>query len=201
MRKQGESNSATRIFFIFALSYLTTSCSSQTSAKLSSGDKNRDSMVLAPITDVCRKHGAIIISGHHHIYSRTKMLQSVGSRGGDNPIPVSDRVEKSKFVIKEGLTMSITTGMGGFDGGCNGMYWNATWMDRCIARASDHRGAVVAEFNESDTRIGNFRYINSMKDGDVVDEFQITSKLSGSLNRPPTNIPSRTPSNLDRLYS
>ena len=155
-------------------------------------------MVLARITDACRKHGAIIISGHHHLYSRTKMLKSVGSQSDEDPIPVNDiDADESSFVISEGLTMSITTGMGGYDGGCNGKYWNATWMDRCIARPKDHRGAVIAEFEEENTRIGTFRYMNSMMNGKVVDEFQITSRLPGSdtkKNQPtkdPTNRPSR----------
>jgi len=166
-----------------------------TSAKLSSGDKNRDNMVLARITDTCRKHGAIILSGHHHLYSRTKMLQSVGSESGEDPIPVDDaNADESKFVVSEGVTMSITTGMGGYDGGCNGKYWNATWMDRCIARPSDHRGAIIAEFEETNTRIGNFRYMNSLKNGNVVDEFQITSRLPGSKTKAPTNKPTRKPS-------
>jgi len=96
-----------------------------TSAKLSSGDKNRDTMVLARITDACRKHGAIIISGHHYLYSRTTMLQSVGSDQGDKPIPVDGydaEADEPEFVVSEGVTMSITTGMGGHDGGCNGKY-------------------------------------------------------------------------------
>jgi len=165
-----------------------------TSAKLSAGGKNRDIMVLARITDVCRKHGAIIFSGHHHVYSRTKILQSVGSDQGDDPIPSDDSdAKKSNFTISEGLTMSITTGMGGYDGACNGNYWNATWMDKCIGRGSDHRGAVIAEFKDSDTRIGIFKYMNSLKDGAVADEFQITSGLPGAKTRIPTNNPSPEP--------
>lgn len=168
-----------------------------TSAKLSGGDKNRDSMVLARITDACRKHGAIIMSGHQHIYSRTKMLKSVGTESGEDPIPVDGtNADKSTFVVSEGLTMSITTGMGGYDGACNGKYSNATWMDKCISRPSDHRGAVIAEFDEKDTRIGTFRYMNSLRDGNIVDEFRITSKLSGSVNnatKDPSSKPSRRP--------
>jgi len=160
-----------------------------TSAKLSSGDQNRDSMVLARITDTCRKHGAIIISGHHHIYSRTYMLKSVGNDQGEDPIRVSDR--SNKLYVQEGITISITAGMGGYDGACNGKYWNATWMDKCISRPSDHRGAVIAEFDEQDTRIGYFKYMNSLKDGEIVDEFQIQSKLPGSKSKAPTSSPSK----------
>jgi hypothetical protein len=146
-------------------------------------------MVLARITDTCRKHGAIIISGHHHIYSRTYMLKSVGSDQGEDPIRVSDR--SNKLYVQEGITISITAGMGGYDGSCNGKYWNATWMDKCISRPSDHRGAVIAEFDEQDTRIGYFKYMNSLKDGEVVDEFQIQSKLPGSNSKAPTSSPSK----------
>lgn len=162
-----------------------------TSAKLSSGEKNRDNMVLARITDTCRKHGAIIISGHHHHYSRTKILQAVGNQQGGNPVVANG--DSSKLVISEGLTMSVTAGMGGYDGACNGKYWNATWMEKCVARPSDHRGAVIAAFDESDTTIGTFQYMNSMKNGEIVDEFQIHSNLPGSGTRAPTNKPTFHP--------
>mmetsp|Transcript_18366 Transcript_18366/g.42155 ORF Transcript_18366/g.42155 Transcript_18366/m.42155 type:complete len:565 (-) Transcript_18366:72-1766(-) len=168
-----------------------------TSAKLSGGGgENREIMVLARITDTCRKHGAIIVSGHHHMYSRTTMLKGVGTEGGEDPIPVdvTKYTEKSNFVIQEGLTMAITAGMGGYDGACNGPYWNATWMDKCISRPSDHRGAIIAEFDENDTRIGTFRYMNSMMNGKVVDEFQITSRLPASKpTRSPTGKPTESP--------
>jgi hypothetical protein len=70
-------------------------------------------MILAGITDACRKHGALIISGHHHVYSRTKMLQSVGGPRGDEDVLVADAdtdTGQSSYVLEEGLTMSITTG-------------------------------------------------------------------------------------------
>ena len=122
------------------------------------------------------------------------MLQAVGSEQGDDPVPVT--IDRSKLVISEGLTMSITAGMGGYDGACNGKYWNATWMEKCVARPSDHRGAVIAVFNESDTTVGTFQYMNSMKNGEIVDEFQIQSKLPGSGTRAPTNKPSNKPTGL-----
>lgn len=154
-------------------------------------------MVLARITDTCRKHGAIIISGHHHHYSRTKMLQAVGNQQGGNPVVANG--DSSKLVISEGLTMSITAGMGGYDGACNGKYWNATWMEKCVARPSDHRGAVIAVFKESDTTVGTFQYMNSLKSGEIVDEFQIQSNLPGSVTRAPTNKPTIKPTGLPTI--
>mmetsp|Transcript_30619 Transcript_30619/g.35193 ORF Transcript_30619/g.35193 Transcript_30619/m.35193 type:complete len:582 (+) Transcript_30619:651-2396(+) len=159
-----------------------------TSAKLSAGDKRRNSMILSGITDMCRKHGALIISGHHHLYSRTKMLQSVGGPKGDEDVlAVGDTDnDASKYFLGEGLTVSLTVGMGGYDGSCNGLYTNATWMEKCISRPSDHRGAVIAEFDEETPLVGTFQYMNSMEDGKIVDEFQITSTF-------PTNAPTDAP--------
>ena len=171
-----------------------------TSAKLSAGDKRRDNMILAGITDACRKHGAIIFSGHHHMYSRTKLLSSVGYGGKNKKNVAYDshaNADNTQYVLTEGTTMSITTGMGGYDGSCNGLYSNSSWMEKCISHPSTHRGAVIAEFHGTNN-VGTFQYLNSKANGEVVDEFQITSTLGGrgggvSASKPTTK-PSRRPS-------
>lgn len=86
--------------------------------------------------------------------------------------------------------MSITVGMGGYDGNCDGKYRNAEWMVMCVASPRDHRGAVVVEFDEKEPWKGTFRYMNSMKNGAIVDEWKLTNKL----NEPrPTPVPTRRP--------
>lgn len=157
-----------------------------TSAKLSAGDDERDNMALSGITDACRRHGAIIVSGHHHLYSRTKLLQSVGGSTGEGPVFVSNSSDstmtiknKVASVIQEGTTMSLTVGMGGYDSSCDGKYANASWMEICVASLRDHRGAVNAEFHHETPWTGNFQYLNSLDDAAIVDEFLLTSRLPG----------------------
>jgi len=148
-----------------------------TSAKLSAGDSNREHMELSGITDACRKHGAIIFNGHHHLYSRTKMLQGVGGPMGDESIVVAP--DSQQNILQEGSTMSVTVGMGGYDGACNGKYASASWMHTCVASWDQHRGAVIAEFDGKNPSRGTFRYLNSLADGSVVDQFELISRLPG----------------------
>ena len=157
-----------------------------TSAKLSAGDRLRDSMELSGITDACRRHGALLINGHHHLYSRTKLLRNVGGPDGTENITVANGPKNyvkinttTALVVREGVTMSITTGMGGYDSSCNGKYADASWMKLCVASFEDHRGAVIAEFDEAKPWIGKFQYLNSLAQGAVVDEFVLTSRLPG----------------------
>ncbi|KAL3902505.1 MAG: hypothetical protein SGILL_010798 [Bacillariaceae sp.] len=155
-----------------------------TSAKLSAGDKNRDNMGLSGITDACRRHGAIIVNGHHHLYSRTKLLENVGGTSGAEPISIASkavtREEGSPIgIVSEGVTMSLTVGMGGYDSSCNGKYANSPWMETCVASLREHRGAVIAEFDEQTPWKGTFKYHNSLNNSAVVDEFQLISRLPG----------------------
>jgi hypothetical protein len=157
-----------------------------TTAKLSAGDDKRDQMSLSGITDACRRHGALIISGHHHLYSRTKILQGVGGPTGEEPISIFDSTDsiarmdgKNISKIREGVTLSLTVGMGGYDSSCNGKYVDAPWMEICVASLGDHRGAVIAEFDKQTPWTGTFKYLNSLDDAAVVDEFVLTSRLPG----------------------
>jgi hypothetical protein len=99
-------------------------------------------------------------------------------------------VDPYSFFLLLGIAM-LAVGMGGYDGACNGLYNNATWMEKCISRPSDHRGAIIAEFDEKNPLVGTFQYMNSMADGEVVDEFQLTSALPSEPK--PTRRPSRNP--------
>lgn len=158
-----------------------------TSAKLSAGGgANRDQMILSGITDACRSHGAIIVNGHHHMYSRTKVLAGVGSSSGEEPIEIAD----NQNVIEEGVTLSLTVGMGGYDGSCNGKYKDAAWIAECVASARNHRGAVIAEFDEETPYKGTFRYLNSLANASVVDEFVLESKINERITVSPTERPS-----------
>jgi hypothetical protein len=154
-----------------------------TTAKLSAGDEKRDQMGLSGITDTCRRYGALIVSGHHHLYSRTTLLQSVGGPTGEEPIEISDSMAtingQNVPKIQEGVTLSLTVGMGGYDSSCNGKYVDAPWMEICVASLREHRGAVIAEFDSQTPWTGTFKYMNSLEKATVVDEFILTSRLPG----------------------
>jgi len=145
----------------------------RTAARLSSGGgPDYKNMLLSGITDACRRHGALIISGHHHIYTRTKMLNSVG--GSDDDYPIASVKQK---VLKQNHTMSIGTGNGGYKGSCDGRYDGRSWMQTCIGGKSE-RGAVIATFNDDRPWEASFMYKNSIT-GEVKDRFKLVSKLPG----------------------
>ena len=160
-----------------------------TTSKLSGGGgPDHDNMRNSAITDTCRKHGALIISGHHHIYSRTKLLSSVGGRNGREDV-VSHSNQRE---IRPGRTMSLTVGMGGYGGRCNGKFANAPWMEQCIT-GGQFRGAVIAEFDDDDPRRAIFRYKNSMADDEILDEWRLFSRLAAPPTPPPTSPPTLRP--------
>ena len=142
----------------------------RTTSRLTVGPTNYHNMELSGITDACRQHGAMIVNGHHHLYARTHLLKSVGSTT-DNPV-VADvpneadsatnshqAIVEDHDVIEKGVTMSLTVGMGGYSGSCKNQNNGAHWMKKCIAK-NDHRGAVIAEFDDDNPTKGTFRYRN-----------------------------------------
>ena len=69
-------------------------------------------------------------------------------------------------------------------------------MEHCIASPRQHRGAVSAEFHKTNEQYkGTFRYMNSMANGTVVDEFELISNLISTL--PETRVsPTQLPTTL-----
>ena len=112
---------------------------------------------------------------------------------GDEPIEVAP--DSQQIIVQEGNTMSVTVGMGGYDGACNGKYATASWMHTCVASWDQHRGAVIAEFDDKDPNRGTFRYLNSLADGSVVDQFELISRLPGSFSN--EEVPALSPTDTD----
>jgi hypothetical protein len=71
-------------------------------------------------------------------------------------------------------------------------------MERCIASRRDHRGAVIAYFDEEEPWKATFIYKNSIANETVEDEFTLVSQLPGwnigntpapSVPLPPSDAP------------
>mmetsp|Transcript_40142 Transcript_40142/g.94345 ORF Transcript_40142/g.94345 Transcript_40142/m.94345 type:complete len:400 (-) Transcript_40142:593-1792(-) len=106
-----------------------------TATKLSPGPEDYNNRLFG-IADACRRYGALIVSGHYHIYGRTKMLKSVRGEPGVYP-EVAD--EERQHLVVENQTMSIVVGNGGYTNACDGRYAGRSWMEIC--RAGDkYRG-------------------------------------------------------------
>jgi len=145
----------------------------RTSMKLTGGSAEQSRMDVDSITDACRRHGALIISGHHHIYARTKMLETVGGKSSD-PL-----ISEDQEIITEGRTMSIVVGNGGYKGNCDGKHSKEKWFHICKGGKRD-RGAVIATFDENEGQRATFQYKNSLS-GIVEDRFEIESNLQKTI--------------------
>uniref|UniRef100_A0A7S1C1K6 Calcineurin-like phosphoesterase domain-containing protein n=1 Tax=Corethron hystrix TaxID=216773 RepID=A0A7S1C1K6_9STRA len=148
----------------------------RTSQKLTSGGlKNEGNMNLSNILNACMRYGALLISGHHHVYQRTKLLDNVGNTEGENP-----NVANDQSLLIEGRTMSIGVGNGGYQGPCSGKYAGRNWQKICIGGKKE-RGAVIATFNKEEPWKAEFTYYNSFS-GREEDKFKLESKLPGWKN-------------------
>jgi hypothetical protein len=120
--------------------------------------------------------GAIIATGHEHSYERTNLLSDMSSQ----------TVVGSELVISPGETFAFVSGIGGsslrdqercfpseFPYGCNG-----TWASIYAEQQNSEFGALFISFGVNDNPClahGYFKDIN----GDVIDDFFITSTLGG----------------------
>lgn len=85
--------------------------------KLCTWHKNQHDMQVGAKADevgwapyqICERHGALIVTGHEHSYSRTRTLMAVGNLDfGHGAMPPDDRIE-----LAPGRTAVVVAGLGG----------------------------------------------------------------------------------------
>ena len=127
----------------------------------------------------CKNAGAIIATGHEHVYSRTKTLIDI-----ENQVVDPEWSERNKLRIKEDSTFVFVSGIGGKDirpqerclplsypYGCNGEWANIYTSDQ---RATF--GALFCTFNADGQPNKAYCYFKDI-DGRIIDAFTITSFL------------------------
>lgn len=128
--------------------------------------------------EACREAGAIIATGHEHTYSRTKTLVSTRRQTVD-----PDWSDPLSVRVAPGATFVFVSGLGGYGirnqdrclpaaypYGCNG-----EWASIYTSDQGAQYGALFIEFHvdgDPNRARGYFKNI----DGEVVDEFTITSQ-------------------------
>ena len=127
----------------------------------------------------CKNAGAIIATGHEHVYSRTKTLIDI-----ENQVVDPEWSERNKLRIKEDSTFVFVSGIGGktirdqerclplsYPYGCNGEWANIYTSDQYATF-----GALFCTFNADGQPNKAYCYFKDI-DGRIIDEFTITSFL------------------------
>ena len=125
------------------------------------------------VYETCREHGAIVLTGHEHSYSRTHLMSDF-----EGTVVAST---DNTLVLEPGKTFAAVAGLGGkdirnWDGGAEENPW---WA---VCAASDNGvnyGALLCTFNvNGDPRLATCSFTDVS--GRVWDTFNIRSNLSGT---------------------
>ncbi len=133
--------------------------------------------------ETCRRHGAIIATGHEHSYSRTKTLRRVEAADVDSTCDDDRSTPEPDVCVGAGSTFLFVSGLAGssvrdqercfptsYPYGCDG-----EWAKIYAEDQGAQFGALFVSFDMSDdgdTARGYFKTI----DGDVIDSFTITRR-------------------------
>jgi hypothetical protein len=158
--------------------------------RVCSWHKNMRAMQMGSRTDdtgwgvyeACRELGAIVATAHEHSYSRTKTLVSIQNQTVDPSWsdPGSVRVAAgATFVFVSGIGGRSIRGQGRclpttYPYGCNG-----EWAKVYTSDQNAQHGALFIEFHvdgDPNKARGYFKNI----DGEIIDEFTVTSQMSSA---------------------
>jgi len=141
--------------------------------------KKRDDVGWGPY-EACNEAGAIIATGHEHTYSRTKTLISTRNQTVDPDWPDPQSVR-----VAPGATFVFVSGLGGqsirnqdrclpttYPYGCNG-----EWASIYTSDQGARYGALFIKFHVDGDPNKAFGYFKNI-DGEVVDQFTITSQMN-----------------------
>mmetsp|Transcript_15529 Transcript_15529/g.25423 ORF Transcript_15529/g.25423 Transcript_15529/m.25423 type:complete len:476 (+) Transcript_15529:3172-4599(+) len=146
--------------------------------KVSSGGSHTRDYGNDDLYEICREAGAVITSGHNHVYSRTKLISSFLGRSPE----ISQNNDVSTVQTScgtSGETISIVSGMSGMHFSSSGPY-NLETMSRSHIRKSGQSkesGALVCDIRASSTVVACNFYIAQDPSGKTsIDRFTIERK-------------------------
>lgn len=162
--------------------------------KICSWHKNQEEMQVSTkgdqvgwnVYETCRQHGAIIATGHSHIYARTKTLIDM-----QNQVVDPSCSDPNVACVGLGKTFSFVSGLGGhskdvqkrcFDG-CKG-----EWASIYTTEQNSSFGALFIIFNYNGDPYQAHGYFKNIQ-GQVIDEFDIIATPSVLASLPASNIP------------
>ena len=130
------------------------------------------------VFEACKNAGAIIATGHDHLYSRTgNIIEFISS---ETQIADPESPELNKLKISKGSTFIFTSGLGGSPI----INHNNDWPVNYSAKQNANYGGLFCTFNAGGQPNKAFCYFKDI-DHKIIDEFTITSDLnefSGNLN-------------------
>ena len=130
------------------------------------------------VFEACKNAGAIIATGHDHLYSRTgNIIEFISS---ETRIADPESSELNKLKISKGSTFIFTSGLGGSPI----INHNNDWPVNYSAKQNANYGGLFCTFNAGGQPNKAFCYFKDI-DHKIIDEFTITSDLnefSGNLN-------------------
>jgi len=143
------------------------------------------------VYEECRAAGAIIATGHEHSYERTRTLSSIQNQIIDPAWPDANNVR-----VGEGSSFVFVSGLGGasirnqdrcspsiFPYGCNDV-----WASIYTSDQNANHGALFCSFNVGGQANKAHCYFKDI-DGNIPDQFDVTSFNSVPAGSPPTAQP------------
>ena len=150
------------------------------------------------VYDVCRRHGALIFTGHEHSYSRTRLMSNFFTK---QMVPTADTTSMGDnnnnnhyqhMDIKPGQTFAAVIGTGGYGirPWRDGLEKNPWWAVTASADNGLQYGAMLCEFGGPSAAGGGASGVGQGKaaraecryqdiNGRVWDQFSLTSVASG----------------------
>jgi len=114
--------------------------------------------------EICRKYGAFIVTGHSHVYSRTREMSNFGTKQygfTKEDLKWWDAPDDDKIYLSDGIngtTAVAVVGIGGYKNEeClkGGSYWSKIYSSKCgscancvTARDANEFGTLICDFPE-----------------------------------------------------
>ncbi len=166
------------------------------------GDKHTQTYGNYDVYEACRRAGAIITSGHSHVYSRTKLISQFGA---SSQVVASD--DAASPAVRCGATVSFVLGSSGFKHDASGPNAGRAWFRKVLTRSNlsgDRAGALICDYGSDVASTSAQCEYRLASVNTVVDSFTLASSLCAATSAPaatgspptgvlPTPTPAPTP--------
>eukprot|EP01060_Flectonema_neradi_P039453 TRINITY_DN869_c0_g1_i1.p1 TRINITY_DN869_c0_g1~~TRINITY_DN869_c0_g1_i1.p1 ORF type:complete len:1324 (+),score=302.29 TRINITY_DN869_c0_g1_i1:49-4020(+) len=141
------------------------------------------------VYEACRENGAVVISGHSHLYSRTKKVTNFESKQVSN-------ADNTNISLNCGESVAIVSGMGGKGPDDNGPYANEPYFETSYTTSHGNvgNGVLICDFPAASDEVAHCQFLIGEAPGTIIDDFTIDSTcVENSTPQPPTPPPTPPP--------
>ncbi len=146
------------------------------------GDKHTATYGNYDVYEACRRAGAIITSGHSHVYSRTKLISQFGE---SSQVVASD--DAASPAVRCGATVSFVLGSSGFKHDASGPNAGRAWFRKVLTRSDlsgDRAGALICDYGSDAASTSAQCEYRLASVNTVVDSFTLASSLCAATSAP-----------------